>query len=181
MTPSSATCTEVNVSYDQDGDIVCESSECSDEPASNVFVSFGDVDFSNSTVDILMDNSSPVGGFQFSLTGASIFIDNSVNPRIITANVNGSSNYSYSWLDTNGIQLSTLSQYPFYTQWCVTITDLVSGCDTTICENCIPDTTTICPCLMIYMPVCGCDGFNYTNSSAADCNGVLNYYEGPCK
>ena len=33
----------------------------------------------------------------------------------------------------------------------------------------------------IYEPVCGCDGFNYTNSSAADCNGVLNYYEGPCK
>ena len=55
-----------------DGDIVCDSLECSEEPASNVLVSFGDVDFNNSTVDILMDNSSPVGGFQFSLTGASI-------------------------------------------------------------------------------------------------------------
>ena len=107
-----------------------------------------------------------------SLTGASIFIDNSVNPRIITANVNGSSNYSYSWLDTNGIQLSTLSQYPFYTQWCVTITDNITGCDTTICQDCIADSNALCMCIMIYMPVCGCDGVMYSNSCLADCADV---------
>ena len=33
----------------------------------------------------------------------------------------------------------------------------------------------------VYEPVCGCDGFNYSNSSAAECNGILNYHEGPCK
>ena len=33
----------------------------------------------------------------------------------------------------------------------------------------------------IYEPVCGCDGFTYSNKSAAECNGVLNYYEGPCR
>ena len=50
-----------------------------------------------------------------------------------------------------------------------------SGCIdiSIISSNCVIPT--------LYEPVCGCDGFNYTNSSAADCNGVLNYYEGPCK
>ena len=42
-----------------------------------------------------------------------------------------------------------------------------------ISSNCVIPT--------IYEPVCGCDGFTYSNKSAAECNGVLNYYEGPCR
>ena len=33
----------------------------------------------------------------------------------------------------------------------------------------------------LYEPVCGCDGFTYSNNSAAECNGITNYYEGPCR
>ena len=32
----------------------------------------------------------------------------------------------------------------------------------------------------VYEPVCGCNGLTYSNSSAAACDGVTNYQEGPC-
>lgn len=37
-----------------------------------------------------------------------------------------------------------------------------------------------CIAIEIYDPVCGCDGFTYTNSGYASCNGVSNYKKGPC-
>ena len=76
--------------------------------------------------------------------------------------------YDYNW--NNG--MSGVNQTSIYSGWCVTITDLITGCDTTICENCIPDTLAFCPCPMIYMPVCGCDGVMYSNSCLAICAGV---------
>lgn len=102
------------------------------------------------------------------LTGGSVYLDYAVSPAMMNATVNGMSMYDYVW--NNGI--TGANQTQIYSGWCVTITDLVSGCDTTICENCIPDTTTICPCPMIYMPVCGCDGVMYPNSCIAICAGV---------
>ena len=102
------------------------------------------------------------------LTGGSVYLDYAVSPAMMNATVNGMSMYDYVW--NNGI--TGANQTQIYSGWCVTITDLVSGCDTIICENCIPDTTTICPCPMIYMPVCGCDGVMYSNSCIAICAGV---------
>ena len=60
------------------------------------------------------------------LTGGNIYIDNNSSPWMINATVNGMSNYSYSWNDTNGVIISTANQIPFYTQWCVTITDNIN-------------------------------------------------------
>tara|TARA_B100000902_G_scaffold396682_1_gene458380 strand:- start:18746 stop:19933 length:1188 start_codon:yes stop_codon:yes gene_type:complete len=85
------------------------------------------------------------------------------------ANVNGNSQYSYQW--SNGIN-SSINQ--FYSNWCVNITDLISGCDTIICESCIPSGGFgICP--MIYAPVCGCDGNIYSNDCIAMYNGIFSY------
>jgi len=104
------------------------------------------------------------------LYGGSVYID---NPSwMMNASVNGMSIYSYSWTDTNGTVIASANQTPFYTQWCVTITDDITGCDTTICQDCIADSTALCTCILIYMPVCGCDGVMYSNSCIADCADV---------
>ena len=102
------------------------------------------------------------------LSGASVYLDYSSTPALMNASVNGMSLYDYAW--NNG--LSGVNQTIIYSGWCVTITDLITGCDTTICENCMPDSTAFCPCPMIYMPVCGCDGIMYSNSCLAICAGV---------
>ena len=101
------------------------------------------------------------------LNGGTVFIDQNTNPPMMNASVNGMSMYDILW--SNGL---TGNQTPYYSPWCVTITDLISGCDTTICENCIADTTAICACPFIYMPVCGCDGNQYPNYCVAECAGV---------
>ncbi|MGY8989267.1 MAG: Kazal-type serine protease inhibitor family protein, partial [Flavobacteriales bacterium] len=99
------------------------------------------------------------------LTGGSVYIDHT--NWMMNATVNGMSQYSYVW--SNG---GSANQTQFYTSWCVTITDIISGCDTTICQDCIPDSNALCMCTMIYMPVCGCDGNMYSNSCLADCADV---------
>ena len=106
------------------------------------------------------------------LNGASVYIDNNSNPRMMNASVNGMSLYTYLWTDTNGVAVGNANQQPFYTQWCVTITDNISGCDTTICQDCIGDSNALCMCPMIYLPVCGCDGLMYSNYCLADCADV---------
>ncbi|MDC0204265.1 T9SS type A sorting domain-containing protein [Flavobacteriales bacterium] len=105
------------------------------------------------------------------LTGGSVYIDVMQNPSMMNATVNGMSMYNYSWTDTNGLVISTANQTPFYTQWCVTIVDSLTGCDTTICQDCTAG-TAVCMCTMIYLPVCGCDGVMYSNSCLADCADV---------
>ena len=81
-----------------------------------------------------------------SLSGASVYLDHSSTPAMMNASVNGMSMYDYNW--NNG--MSGVNQTSIYSGWCVTITDLITD-DTTICENCIPDTLAFCPCPMIYM------------------------------
>ena len=107
------------------------------------------------------------------LTGASIYIDNSSFTRMINASVNGMSMYSYSWTDTNGIVIGTGNQIPWYSQWCVNIVDNNTGCDTTICQDCVPDSNAMCMCIMIYAPVCGCDVNMYSNYCLADCTSTI--------
>ena len=104
------------------------------------------------------------------LSGGSVYIDHS--SWMINASVNGMSMYSYSWTDTSGLVVASANQTQFYTQWCVTITDNITGCDTTICQDCIADSTALCMCTFIYMPVCGCNGVMYSNSCIADCADV---------
>ena len=107
-----------------------------------------------------------------SLAGGSVYIDNSSSPWMMNVNVNGLSQYSYSWTDTNGLVVGSANQIPFYTQWCVTIIDINTGCDTIICQDCIANSSALCACPMIYMPVCGCDGVMYSNYCIADCADV---------
>ena len=104
------------------------------------------------------------------LTGGSVYVGYTAPPIMMNATVNGMSQYSYAW--TNG---ASANQNQFYSGWCVTITDLISGCDTTICESCIPTGGGgICP--MIYDPVCGCDGTIYSNDCVAMQNGIFTFY-----
>jgi hypothetical protein len=101
------------------------------------------------------------------LTGASVYVDHNLTPVMMNASVNGMSQYTYIW--SSG---AAANQTVYYSPWCVTITDIVTGCDTIICENCIADSMAVCPCPMIYMPVCGCDGVQYSNYCIAECAGV---------
>ena len=103
------------------------------------------------------------------LTGGSVYVGYTAPPIMMNATVNGMSQYSYSW--TNG---ASANQNQFYSGWCVTITDLMTGCDTTICESCIP-TGGVGACPMIYAPVCGCDGTIYSNDCVAMQNGIFTF------
>ena len=108
-----------------------------------------------------------------SLSGVSNYIDfTSSSTIMMNVSVNGISQYTYAWND--GTPVGSSSQKPFYSGFCVTITDLTTGCDTTICESCIP-TGGVGMCTMIYAPVCGCDGNIYSNDCIAMYNGIFTY------
>ena len=107
-----------------------------------------------------------------SLSGAVVTVPYSAPPIMMHAAVNGISQYTYGWND--GTSVGSSSQKPFYSGWCVTITDLSTGCDTTICESCIPN-GGVGPCSFIYDPVCGCDGMQYGNPCIAMQQGIFTY------
>ena len=107
-----------------------------------------------------------------SLVGAVVTVPYSAPPIMMHAAVNGMSQYTYGWND--GTPVGSSSQKPFYSGWCVTITDLMTGCDTTICESCIPN-GGVGPCTMISIPVCGCDGMPYGNPCMAMQQGIFTY------
>jgi len=107
-----------------------------------------------------------------SLTNGVVTVPYSAPPIMMNATVNGVSQYTYGWND--GTPVGSSNQKPFYSGWCVTITDLSTGCDTTICESCIPNGGGG-PCTFIYDPVCGCDGMQYGNPCIAMQQGIFTY------
>ena len=106
------------------------------------------------------------------LTGGLVTVTYSAPPIMMNATVNGMSQYTYGWND--GFPVGSSNQKPFYSVWCVTITDIITGCDTTICESCIPN-GGVGPCTFIYDPVCGCDGMPYGNPCMAMQQGIFSY------
>ena len=106
------------------------------------------------------------------LTGGLVSVTYSAPPIMMNATVNGMSQYTYGWND--GFPVGSSNQKPFYSGWCVTITDAITGCDTTICESCIPN-GGVGPCTFISDPVCGCDGMPYGNPCMAMQQGIFSY------
>ena len=47
-------------------------------------------------------------------------------------------------------------------------------------QECVAELIPDCFYLMVYDPVCGCDGVTYGNSGEAACNNILEYTEGEC-
>ena len=106
------------------------------------------------------------------LTGGVVTVPYSAPPIMMNATVNGMSQYTYEWND--GTPVGSSNQKPFYSGWCVTITDIMTGCDTIICESCIPN-GGVGPCTFISDPVCGCDGMPYGNPCMAMQQGIFSY------
>ena len=48
--------------------------------------------------------------------------------------------------------------------------------------DCVDPSKVVNDCIIptVYEPVCGCNGLTYSNSSAAACDGVTSFQEGPC-
>ena len=47
-------------------------------------------------------------------------------------------------------------------------------------EKCLSELDSDCFYIMLWDPVCGCDGVTYNNSGEAFCNNILEYTEGEC-
>ena len=55
---------------------------------------------------------------------------------------------------------------------------IVSGCSKS--NECTPDLIDNCSYIMVYDPVCGCDGNTYSNSGEAACHSIYEYTGGAC-
>lgn len=53
-----------------------------------------------------------------------------------------------------------------------------TACETQTCMEVID---TDCLCITVYEPVCGCNDKTYANSCVANCAGIKEYSDGPCK
>jgi hypothetical protein len=57
---------------------------------------------------------------------------------------------------------------------------IVSGCKSSLADECREQPKEDCMCTQQYDPVCGCNNKTYGNSCIAECNGIMNYRVGEC-
>lgn len=48
-------------------------------------------------------------------------------------------------------------------------------------KGCVETAKPDCMCTLQYAPVCGCNGKTYGNSCEAECYGITEYTQGPCR
>ena len=47
--------------------------------------------------------------------------------------------------------------------------------------GCVENIEEDCLCIMIYQPVCGCNGKTYGNGCVAQCSGITDFVSGACE
>ena len=80
-------------------------------------------------------------------------------------------------------KITNLKHLFFYLSFSIVLFSSLLGCkdDTSDTEEpCLGEKNILISCILVYEPVCGCDGNTYSNSCIAEAEGVLRFSSGEC-
>jgi len=55
------------------------------------------------------------------------------------------------------------------------------SCNKEEVAGCLENPKADCACILIYEPVCGCNGITYGNACSAQCAGITEFTSGECQ